>query len=305
MSVSTAKRPSPLEAVARALAVDATIAEVTAAWRATGVASLLLKGPTVAGWLYRDGSVRSYGDADLLVAPDRVADAEAGLLALGFVALAPDSTHAVPWWRERDGARVDLHHRLWAASAPPMRVWATIARDATTTMRVAGADVAVPTVPLRALLVATHAAQHETDSEKPLEDLRRALITADEDVWRAAATLADTLGLLRPMADGLGRSAAGHAVAARLPLVRVLDGLDARARGEVVVGIARVAAAHGAAAKLRVGVRAAFPPRDVLRWWSPLARRGRGGLAAAYAARAGHLVVRALPALVSWRRLRA
>ena len=69
---------------ALALAVDAVTAEVVTALRDAGIRPLLLKGPSIAGWLYGDGAARPYGDSDLLVSPGSYRPAENALRALGF-----------------------------------------------------------------------------------------------------------------------------------------------------------------------------------------------------------------------------
>ena len=57
-----------IRTTALALAIDAVTAQVVTALRANGIRPLLLKGPSIAGWLYGDGAARPYGDSDLLVA---------------------------------------------------------------------------------------------------------------------------------------------------------------------------------------------------------------------------------------------
>lgn len=60
-------RPAVAGAV-RVLAVDRVTAEVVPALAAVGIRPILLKGPSIARWLYPSGG-RSYGDTDLLVPP--------------------------------------------------------------------------------------------------------------------------------------------------------------------------------------------------------------------------------------------
>ncbi|MCA1711243.1 MAG: nucleotidyltransferase family protein, partial [Actinobacteria bacterium] len=57
------------------LAVDAQTAEVVQRLHQADVPCLLLKGPSIAGWLYNDGTPRPYGDSDLLVPPHAYATA--------------------------------------------------------------------------------------------------------------------------------------------------------------------------------------------------------------------------------------
>ena len=55
----------------RNLAIDRLAAEVAAAFAAEGIESMVLKGPVLAEWLYQ-AEIRPYGDADLLVPPERL-----------------------------------------------------------------------------------------------------------------------------------------------------------------------------------------------------------------------------------------
>src|SRR4029077_9032174 len=61
-------------AVARSLLADATTCEVTIAFRHANIRSILLKGPTIATWLYEHVSMRPYVDSDIIIvvgAPER------------------------------------------------------------------------------------------------------------------------------------------------------------------------------------------------------------------------------------------
>jgi hypothetical protein len=297
--MSVAQRPSPLAAAARALHVDSVTAEVIVAWRRQGVDAILVKGPSVATWLYGDEQVRSYGDSDLLVAPRALPTARVVLRGLGFAPLPnpPRSEHATSWWRERDHSFVDVHLSLWGAAAPPQRQYEVLRRWSEP-LAVGGELIPVPTLAGRALLIAVHAAQHVApDDAKPVEDLRRALTQADAATWRQAAALADELGLVRPLIDGLAKDPAGQRLMLELPETR--HWLQA---GSGAVTVARVMDARGWRARTRTLTRIALPDPDAMRWWSPLARRGWRGLAAAYVVRAVSVMLRALPSVVAWRR---
>jgi len=75
--------------------------------------------------------------------------------------------------------------------------------------------------------------------------------------------------------------------------------------GPGALGVARLAAASGTRKRARAMAHAAFPSADEMRWWTPLARRGRGGLAAAYVLRAGRLCARTVPSAIAWYRNRS
>src|SRR5215218_6100219 len=173
--------PPASSTIALALAVDTVTAEVITALRDAGVRPLLLKGPSIAGWLYRDGVARPYGDSDLLVSPGSYRRAGAVLRELGFRSLgylSQQHSDSDAWTRS-DHAYVDLHRSLVGAGASPEIVWKEVAAANTQLLRVGGTNVEVLGIPGRALHVALHAAQHGVDDEQPLQDLRRAVRTVD------------------------------------------------------------------------------------------------------------------------------
>src|SRR5436190_669168 len=60
--------------------------------RNDGIRNILLKGPSVARWLYRDDERRIYGDIDLLVSPGEFQRAEALLVGLHSAQHGPTPT---------------------------------------------------------------------------------------------------------------------------------------------------------------------------------------------------------------------
>lgn len=304
-------RSDALLTTAHALAIDGSTARVVEALRVAGVEAILLKGPALASWLYDDGDPREYGDADLLVPIQKLAAAERTLEELGFrqipgemLLLGPDE-HADPWIRE-DGVEVDLHRTLFAAGVAPEDVWTNL-WAATEPMSVGGTLMPVLTKPARALMVAVHAAQHGPDGKKPLEDLRRATARADEETWAVAADLAGRVELAHTFARGLRLDPAGVKVAEKLGLLddRIIELAERQgSRAPLALGFERLKQAQGAAAKLALLRREAFPKPAYLRWWSPMANWGPLGLGAAYVWRVVWLLWHAPPSLIAWRRLR-
>jgi hypothetical protein len=292
---------SELVATARALAADGVCAEVVAAWRAEGIEPVLLKGPTVAEWLY-PGDVRSYVDIDLLVAPSRVLDAAAVLIALGFDAVDHHvSLHAHPWVRAADGAEVDLHVTLWGPSRPAESVWRELQRWLEW-WQVGPVNVQALNLPARALHVVLHAAQH-ADSAKPRQDLVRALVLTPGPTWSEAEELAHRLWALTPMADGLLLEADGERLLERLPLARAAA-IGTRERAPLAIGFTRLAAAVGWRAKLAVLVRALIRPRDELGLGlGPAPERGLG-MFVAYGRRFLRLVAATPRTIIAMRRAR-
>src|SRR5437764_4658153 len=78
------ERRAELLGVGHSLLIDRVTAEVVDALRAEGVPCVVLKGATVARWLYSDATARPYSDADLLVPPAALSSAEEVLGNLGF-----------------------------------------------------------------------------------------------------------------------------------------------------------------------------------------------------------------------------
>jgi hypothetical protein len=160
----------------------------------------------------------------------------------------------------------------------------------------------------RALQVALHAAQDGRVTDKPLADLDRALTIVDRQDWQAAAELAAEVRAVGAFVAGLDRSPAGRPLLSDLGLNPRSAGAYERLRGgtppPMSLGIARLAARtdrRGLAAEL---VREVVPTPAFMRLWSPLARRGRLGLAAAYFWRPLSLLIRLAPAVRAYLRAR-
>lgn len=290
-----------------ALYIDRLTAELADAFGASGITCILLKGPAIARWLYDDGSVRSYSDCDLLVSPGQVPAAQGVLRELGFRDIASPLGH--PWldsheW-QRDEHHVDLHATLIGIRASPQQVWDVLSAN-TETLMVGGAAVRVLGVPARALHVVLHAAQHGPREPHPLEDLRRACDVVSEQTWVEVAVLAERLQATEAFATGLRLLPAGAAIAGRLGLASARSA-DATLRLEPVplaLALEYLACTPGLGARLRIVMSELFPTVAFMRWWSPLARRGPIGLAAAYCWRPLWLLARLGPGLVAWRQAR-
>ena len=103
------------------------VAEVVRRFREAGVETLVLKGIALSVLHYRDSGVRPMEDADVLVRPDRAAEAVGLLLASGWrpLEVVPaylEVKHAHPFEHEA-GERLDLHwNALWEA-APDDDLW--------------------------------------------------------------------------------------------------------------------------------------------------------------------------------------
>ena len=292
--------------VAQALDMDRMTGEVVAALRAAGVRPIVLKGPSLATWLYRNGPVRGYVDSDLLVAPFHLGTAASVLAELGFEELPIASPHAQTWARPGTRHQVDLHFTLPRIPVAPSDAWREIAAR-TETMTVGGVRVEALDIPLRAVLVAIHAAHHGPAAEQPLMDLRQAIERVSDETWREAAVLSYRLGAAAPFATGLRLLPEGAALAERLglpsaELIESATGLGSTA--PLALGMARFIETRGSRERLALLVREVVPTPAFMRWWSPLARRGRAGLALAYPLRVLWLLRHAWPSLRAVRRSR-
>lgn len=297
-------------ATARRLAADALAVEVLGALDAAGVRVILLKGPATTRWLYGSDQPRLYRDVDLLVSPAQFDHAERVLAGLGLryhlAAVAPDEQvpHARRWIRDGQPASIDLHHTLPGVGVDAQATWETLS-ERTERCEVGGVEAETLSEAGRALLLALHAASHGIRASQPLADLERGLQRLDGSVWEEASALSRRLGCQPAFAAGLLLLPRGAEVASRtgapdrLPVEIVLR---ASSPPDTAFGFERLAAARGARAKARLIGREVVPSASFMRAWSPLAGRGRVGLALAYLWRPVWLMLHARAGLNAWRR---
>ena len=300
----------------RSIHAELLAAQIARSFSGAGVDALVIKGPVTERSLYGEGELRRIGDVDVVVDPGRYRRAEHVLLTSGFVnrydGIAPDWTaeHADRWLADEWALPVDLHRRLWGFSAAPERVWARLWAER---VQVRFADGAgwVPGGAARVLLLALHAAHHAT-AAKSIEDLRRAAERIDDDVWVAAAALARELEAAEGFAAGLELLPDAADRRARLGLLDV-DARMADTHTEMwdaaptAAGFVRLAATPGTRPKLRLLRRELLPSPRFMRQMSDerrLARRGRAGLLASYAARWASLLRHAARGIGDARDLR-
>jgi hypothetical protein len=286
--------------------VDSWTAEAVEALRDGGVDVILLKGPVIAEWLYDRGESRPYADADLLVSVSRRPRCERLLTGLGYALRDPEGEelltvsgpHAQTWQRA-DGATIDLHHSLPGEVYVEGLVWPTLweRRDH---MELAGVEVPVLDIPSRALMVALHVFHHGREHRGPMEDLRRALARAPDEVWTEGAVVAEDILALPQFAAGVRMLPEGEALADRLGLPRsdVLEQLEGHS---LAAGFERLAGARGGRARVKLLWREAFPPRSFITWWRPWARRSPVHLALGYLYRMGWLAGHVGSGFRAWR----
>lgn len=292
------------------LQVDTVAADVSEQLHARGIPSVVLKGPSVASWLYDGGPVRFYGDADLLIAPEHWGEARELLEELGFVRELGQLAHprmssftSEAWGREED--HVDLHCTLWGISASPRLVWNTLSAM-TEPMQIGGRSLAVLTVPARALHLALHVAQHADPYAQPGTDLERAIEKLPFSTWEKAADLALRLDAVPAFAAGLRLIPEGAEIADRLnlPTASSLEASLRFKRAPLALGFEHLAQTSGIWRKLRLILSEVFPTPAFLRWWWPFASRGVIGLATAYVWRVIWVVGHIVPGYYTWQKAR-
>lgn len=197
--------------------VDWYTAQVVDAFRSNGLESILLKGPAIRSWLYRDApGERGYLDADLLIPGEGLGIAEAVLSELGFAredSGESTSRWAESWRRLSDGAVVDLHRTLQGCEHSAVDPW-PILRAGAVQGEVGGAKVLLPSIAARTVEVVLI-----SPADRPWhkwQDLERAQERLPAEVWREAAALANALGVERQFGYRLSQSAAGAAAARRI-----------------------------------------------------------------------------------------
>ena len=218
---------SAVDIAGRVLRVDAIATEIVSALNRDRVRSIVLKGPAIGRWLYDNRAPRPYGDVDLLVAPRDFARSEIVLKRLGFVSWfdgpAPEgqSMHADEWARGMGLRRVgvDLHRTFPGIGVGTDVLWSVVA--AHTERLLIGEDdgeLEIPGEPMRALIVALHAAHHGAGESKPMQDLSRAVDRVSPDVWTEAARIAGDLHALDGLLDGLALQREGREIVRNLGL---------------------------------------------------------------------------------------
>lgn len=309
MEASPEKLDESFRDVARKLAIDRLTVEIVTAFAEHGIETLLLKGPVLGKWLYPN-EVRLYCDSDLMVGPQNRAQAVSVLECLGFhehhpwmpspLSLDPGGTAY-----QRGEDKVDLHCVLPGLEGNPSMIWSSlIARSEDFVLD--GTRIRVPDRDALLLHVCLHAAHHANYVEcKAFEDLRRAVVRATDEQWDRSLELARAYSGLGAFAAGLRVAPEGMLQARRLGIDGVRSHRFGLRREDNVIAeeiSALFSAQTGLCEKLATVTGELFPRRQYMRWRSPLARRGRLGLAAAYAWRPAWAVCQLPGAMAAlWR----
>jgi hypothetical protein len=296
-------------AVAR-LGLDAAAAEAVTALRAAGIRAILLKGPAIAHWLYDEPWERTYGDIDLLVAPDQHRLAGQILQRLGYENCSLKDPvirpHASQWRRAGPpSAEIDLHWQVPLATRGADS-WTVLGQE-TEPMPIGSATVEILSPAARAMLTAVHAAQHGTGIRKSVRDLELALGRVDLVTWARSAELARRVGVSDPFAVGLRLLPAGADVAEKLGLESA-QSVEAHLRSvtpaATSLGWMHLLEQRSPRAALQLVRSELLPTPGFMRVWSPTARKGPMGLTCAYLGRPLWLLWQLPSALRDLRRAR-
>jgi hypothetical protein len=300
-----------LRMAAFSFSVDKVTAEVTKALEEASIPSIVLKGPGIATWLYSGDRPRVYNDTDLLLRRQDWDRALALVEKLGFEDdLGPldhprmESGAGYPFKRHSDGHQVDLHYILFGIGVDPETLWEALSLDSVRE-NVGGREVHLPSQPARLMHIALHAVQHGGETwEKPMMDLGKAIEKAPLDTWKKSLTLAERLEAGETFSAGLRLTADGRELAKAIGAEHS-ESVDTVLRLEWVPmaeGFKELSQAKGLRRKAAIVVREIFPTPTFMRWWSPMARRGFGGLILAYIWRPIWLAYKAVPGYLAWRR---
>lgn len=311
MALEDSQRLARLAAAGARLRIDGGTAEVLDRFDCAGVHAIMLKGPSIARWLYTDGTERPYNDCDLLVAPEQFDAAGRALRSIGYEPMLDRwglpawwYGHAVPWTHRGGAVGVDLHRTLIGVGVEPTAAWRVLSAD-TDSVAVAGRVVPCLGLPARAMHVALHAAQHGRGTQ-PALDLERAVSQGDDELWRRAAGLAAQLDAIAAFAAGLRLAPAGARLATRLALpdVRsVTTELRASNPPPLALGFEELARARTTRARAEIVWRNLAPRSECLRGVDLRAAGSRWRLALAYTRRLAWVARRAPAGLAAWYRV--
>lgn len=290
-----------LELRAALLQLDHCAVEVMALLASVGIPSILLKGPSFAGWLYEDRRDRLYTDVDVLVPSGRLKEARETLVSNGY---RFDSDHPLgvhlTFYRHGSNARVEVHTTLLGLGVDPSVVWPILSEHAEPFWLI-GKEVRGFNDVGRALHVLLHAASDATGH--PLDDLERALERVESGRWADVLDLADRLNARDAFVQGLSMAVRGELVLQSLGIPREVSPsvrLRVRKASNATQVLAVLTEARGLKQRWEIVRRAVSPSPELMRQRYPLARRGPVGLVAMYLVRLVVTPIKTVAAVPSW-----
>jgi len=293
---------------ARSLLLDHACRKIATHLSAAEHEFVMLKGATIADWLYETPTARTYLDLDVLVSPGSEAAVVEALGHLGFEPLLDPSTRRIlspeeQPLRDRFGVVVDLHVGLKGVHRDPEAAW-EILKSETITVNWAGTAVPALAPPARAMHLALHLAQSGLADEKAAVDLQLGLDRLELATWRDAASLADRLDAGEAFAAGLMLLPAGVDLAGRLSLAtptHVETQMRAIAASNSAVALERTLASASWRERVQLIRAQLFPSRRWMQTYQPAETGSRGRLLRARVLRPLQILVRLPSALLERR----
>jgi hypothetical protein len=272
---------------------------------------IMLKGATIATWLYTDPAQRTYLDLDILVPPAEEASVVELLRSIGYEPLLRPETLTVlspqeQPLRNRLGVDVDLHIALKGVRLPPGEAW-EILSESTVPWDWAGVSVPALAPPARAMHLALHLAQSGLADAKAAEDLRLGIARLERSTWAAATELAGRLQALDAFTAGLTALPDGEELAHRLglpPLSSVEYQMRAASVFSPAVKLERLLTDKNWRQRLATGGAYLFPSADWLRLNDPEGTSSRWGLVRVRIVHPFGILARAMKAMRERRRFR-
>lgn len=233
---------------------------------------IMLKGATIAGWLYANAADRTYVDLDILV-PRQDESRTIGLLRqLGYEPLLDADTvrslspEEQPL-RNSNGTVVDLHVALKGIQAAPDDAWQVLA-DSAISWDWSGTMVPALAPAARAMHLALHLAQGGLADRKAATDLQLGLDKLDTATWTEACELARRLDAIDAFTAGLALLPDGTALVRALRLTPSNDlstHLRAQSAPQSVLILQRALAARSWRQRLGIAWREFFPSAEWMR----------------------------------------
>jgi Uncharacterised nucleotidyltransferase len=306
VNADTARRQKVLS-----LVIDEACRTITARLTAAGRPFIVLKGATIATWLYPDPSQRTYIDLDILVPPADEAAVVHLLGELGYEPLLTGDTLRVlspdeQPLRNKLGVDIDLHHALKGVRLPPDEAWEILSAS-TAPWDWAGVTVPALAPPARAMHLALHLAQSGLVDSKAAEDLRLGIARLEPTLWEEARELACRLQALEAFTAGLTALPEGQELADRLGLSE-LSSVEYQMRAASVfkpaVKLERLLTGQSWRQRLTTVRAYLFPSADWLRLLDPDGTTSRWGLVRARIVHPFTVVALGMKAMRERRRFR-
>jgi hypothetical protein len=278
---------------------------------AAGQRFIMLKGATIATWLYPDPAQRTYVDLDILVPPAEESAVVGLLKEIGYEPLLTPGTLSVlspeeQPLRNKLGVDVDLHTALKGVRLPREEAWEILSAS-TVPWDWAGVSVPALALPARAMHLTLHLAQNGLADGKAAEDLRLGIARLEHSTWEAAKELAVRLQAVDAFTAGLTALPEGEKMADRLglaPLSSVEYQMRAASVFPPAARLERLLANQNWRQRLTTARAYLLPSADWLRLQDPQGTTTRWGLVRARIAYAVSLLPRAVKAVRERRRFR-